>query len=447
MNEQSIMMLETLKEFLADSKADTMYVTGAAGTGKTTDTKHMVQYCLDNNVNTVVAAFTHKAVGILAKKMPEKAVLKTLHSFLKKRPSFNQNATKVQHVDTNVQVGTPEDTKILFVDEFSMIGEKDFASIQACQWNEDGKIKMKVVFIGDLNQLPPVKDMQTITPKGKYWVHLTKIYRQADTNPLLDTLCQLVSFIEGKVEPEPLQEHTTFKRNQDLIEGYQSSRYQKIDSILLAYTNERVQELNAAIEGRTKPRAGDKVYSPTTKEFYTIVEFLDQSRVNSIVAINGDSVEADSKYKTLEVIKRIKPECEFALLENENGEQQIRAYIFGHGSYNSQSKYLAKLAVEANNAIKRRHQEEPRNWAMSNRDDPLAKDRAKYWSIFLSFNACVICLDFTHAMTVHKSQGSTYAHVFVDTEDLAKCADMDYTLYLKLMYVAFSRASGTVYTN
>lgn len=442
MNEQSIMMLETFRNFMADKHADTMYITGAAGTGKTTDTKHIVEHCLKENISHVVAAYTHKAVGILAKKMPEKACLATLHSFLKKRPGFNQNATKVEHVDTNIQVGIPDQVQVLFVDEFSMIGEKDYASIQERQWDEDGKIIMKVVYIGDLNQLPPVKDIQTITPNGKYWVNLTKVYRQADTNPLLDTLCQLVSFISGKAEPEPLEEHITFKRGIDIVAGYKKAE----DAILLAYTNERVEQLNALIAGKKKPDIGDTLLSPTTKQQYVLTRILSAEEVFYILSIGGDIIEADSKYKTLETIKRMKY-VQFAELEDEEGNLAHRAFVFGHHQYNKHSKTLAEAAVQANKTIKLRHKDEPRNWAMSNRDDPLARDRAKAWSHFLAFNSNVICLDFPYAMTVHKSQGSTFTNVFIDTEDLSKCADKDYSLYLKLMYVAVSRASGMVFTN
>lgn len=78
---------------------------------------------------------------------------------------------------------------------------------------------------------------------------------------------------------------------------------------------------------------------------------------------------------------------------------------------------------------------------------PLAKKRKNAWKYYLSFKSCVICLDFAHAMTVHKSQGSTYDTVYLDTEDIGKCSNYDYELYLKLMYVGISRAAQKVYTN
>lgn len=443
MNQQSEMMLETFKQFMEDPNAEAMYITGAAGTGKTTDTRYVVEYCLANNVSHIVAAFTHKAVGILAKKMPEKACLATLHSFLKKRPGFNQNATRPEYIDTNVQTGIPDEIAVLFVDEFSMVGEKDYQSIVERQYHpETGRLIMKAVYIGDLNQLPPVKDMQTITPGGKYWVNLTTVYRQADTNPLLDTLCQLVSFITGKAEPEPLEEHITFKRNQDIVKLYKKAD----DAILLAYTNERVEQLNAWIAGKKIADLGDAVLSPTTKQPYTIVRFLNPDEVYHIVSIAGDIIEAESKYRTLEVIKRLDG-VGFVELEDEDGNLSHRAYVFGHNRFLQRSQILKEQAAAANKRIKSKHGDEPRNWALSNRDEPLAKERAKAWSRFIAFNSCVICLDFPYAMTVHKSQGSTFRNVFIDTKDLSKCADKDYTLYLKLMYVAISRASEMVYTN
>jgi hypothetical protein len=86
-------------------------------------------------------------------------------------------------------------------------------------------------------------------------------------------------------------------------------------------------------------------------------------------------------------------------------------------------------------------------WASLNSHTKLARARAKAWRDYLTFKEYVICLDFPHAMTVHKSQGSTYNTVYLDSDDLYLCATRNFNLYLKLMYVAISRASNKVYTN
>lgn len=61
-------------------------------------------------------------------------------------------------------------------------------------------------------------------------------------------------FISG-ADPEPLLEHSTFKRGVDLVSEY----FKHDNAVVLAYTNERVQELNKLIEGKTKLSVNDKV--------------------------------------------------------------------------------------------------------------------------------------------------------------------------------------------
>lgn len=441
-NSQTQQILDTFKAFIEDSEAPYMYVTGGAGTGKTTDLGHTIQYCINEDISHCICAFTHKAVGVLSSKMPDKAVLATLHSFLTKRPTINTDATKVKHVDSNKKVGSSDLVSVIFIDEFSMVGNKDYEDIQELQWDDEGKLVTKVVFLGDLNQLPPVGDMQSIIPKGDYCVHLTKVYRQANSNPLLDTLTQLTMFIGG-ADPEPLNEHNTFKRGVDLV-----SEYHKHDSaVVLAYTNERVQELNRLIQGKSKLDVNDEIFSPTTRRMGHISHIIDKSEVQFISTIMDEILELNSKYKTLETL--LKLDISFIRIEEqiENDiKLRTRAVVFGHKDYLNLANKLKTNAVNANKKIERQFKQSARDWCKENSGHQLSKARAKAWREFLAFNSCVICVDFKHAMTVHKSQGSTYHTVLIDTDDLGKCADRDYKLYMQLMYVAISRASEQVFT-
>ena len=109
---------------------------------------------------------------------------------------------------------------------------------------------------------------------------------------------------------------------------------------------------------------------------------------------------------------------------------------------------LAREAVSINKRIKEIYKvPDPTKWAKDNWDEPLAKERKKVWREYLTFKECVICLDFAHAMTVHKSQGSTFSNVYIDIQDLNICRKIDYQMYLKLLYVAISRASNQVFMN
>lgn len=424
------------KKFLDDEQETEMYITGAAGTGKTTDLKHTIQYCIENNLEYTICAYTHKAVQVLANKMPEKSNLQTLHSYLKKRPTINENARKIGHIDNSKQLAEPDKLQVIFIDEFSMVGNKDYEDLLALQYNDEGEPACKIVFLGDLNQLPPIKDIQTIVPRAPYHINLTTVYRQANDNKLLDTLTTLTTYIKNPKKAEPLKEHNTFKRNVNIKEQYRDID----DSIILCYTNKRVQELNRSIEGKDKLHVNDIVFSPTKRQQGSVVDIV--TKPLEIQNIMDDTIDIEDKYRTLETLYSL--DVQYILFSDENNKVTTRACVFGHSDYLEYGKTLKEAAVSANKAI---NDDNPSSWAKLNKDTKLARNRAKAWRRFLAYNSSVICVDYPHATTVHKAQGSTFEKVYLDIEDLGKCADFNFTLYLKLLYVGISRASKHVYTN
>lgn len=433
-------LLTRFEQFLDDEEADTMYITGVAGTGKTTSLAELVEYCLDEDIDCIVSAYTHKACEVLKKKMPKEATIATLHSFLAKRPTINVNAHEVKHVDGNAQMKLPEETKVLFIDEFSMVGDRDYVSINDLQYTEDGDIKTKIVYIGDPNQLPPVKDIPVIIPKGDYWVKLDKIYRQAGDNQLIDNLLAINNYINGE-EAQELLQHDNLIRGVNIIKEYKKCL---TDKIILAYTNAKVEELNAEIQGYYEPKPGDTVFTPTIRLRATLLAV--DKNCTGCISITGKFLELGSKYKTLETLHEIE-EVKYYTIANDKGQEQTIAAVFGHNQFLLVQQRLADNAVKLNKQIANEFDMDAKDWAKDNWSHPLAKARGKAWGKYLAFKENVHCLDFNHALTVHKSQGSTYETVFIDTKDLGKCADKDYTMYLKLLYVAISRASSKVYTN
>lgn len=437
-------MLNTFTAFISDKNAWDMYITGQAGTGKTTDLATLVQYCMNEGIDYTVCAFTHKACGILRDKLPSGAKIRTLDSLLKRRPGINQHATNHKHVQTTISSGDGDKSSILFVDEYSMVGEKHLMDIRALQDEDyDGNPEMRVVWLGDPNQLPPVGDQQSVKPSGKYAIKLTKIYRQAADNPLMTPLCQLVGFIGGK-PAEPLVTSDKFRRGEDIVKGYQDCTD---DKVMLAYTNKRVEELNARVQGRVQPKKGDTVFSPTLRERFTYTGIVPPEEVYGIELPFGDNLGLNSKFKTLEYILK-NEDFTFVELTDEEGDTRVFCSIFGHYQFKLMTDRLIKAAADSNKAIEQANPGcQAAGWARANPKHKLARARAKAWRDYLSFNECCICLDFAHAMTVHKSQGSTYHTVYLDSEDLGIAADINYTVYLKLMYVALSRASDSVITN
>jgi ATP-dependent exoDNAse (exonuclease V) alpha subunit len=435
-------MITAFKAFMADPRAWDMYVTGRAGTGKTTDLKTQVEYCIAEEIPYVVLAFTHKACGVLRTKLPEGAVIETLHKFLKKRPGINSEATRKKHVDITVQQGAVIPPRVAFVDEYSMVGERDLMSIRELQDEDyDGTPELKVVWLGDPYQLPPVGDAESVRPTGVHQHVLTKIWRRDADNPLGKPIDQLVSFIEG-ADPAPLITSKNFVRGADIVEEYLVC---DTDKVLLAYTNRRVQALNALCQGRTAPEPGDRLFSPTTKHHYTYIRELGKEEIYQVDKPFGEPLPLNTKYKTLEHL--LKMDVKFCECEDDDGELMIFAYEFGHQDFKDVAEELKTEAVESNFAIEKKHKKKPAFWAKANPQDKMARRRAKAWRDFLTHNECVVCLDFSHAMTVHKSQGSTFGTVFLDSDDLAIARSKDYIMYLRLFYVALSRASLRAITN
>jgi len=430
------------KKFMSDNQAWDCYISGAAGTGKTTSLAKCVQHCIDNEIPYMCVSYTHKACGILRSKLPPEAAVCTLHSFLGKRPVINVHATKKEHVNQNTKSSQASSKpKVMFLDEYSMIGEKDFMDIREIQDPDyDAVPELKVVWIGDEYQLPPVGDMPAVVPSGDYQILLTKQWR--NDNPLQIPLTALISYIEG-ANPAPLDAVPGyFERGLDIVEEYKLG---KADQIMLAYTNRRVEELNAKIAGKLYPDEWDRVFSPTTQKCYEFKGWVENPQY--IDLHYSDPLMLGSKFRTLENLVK-SGLCRFAILEDDGGDVWQHAVMFGHYEYKVTKEQLESDAVDSNKAIEAKYKGfKAAGWAKNNSQTKLARTRSKAWRDCLSFKDCVICIDFPYAQTVHKSQGSTYHTVMIDTNDLGTCADRNFGMYLKLMYVAISRASHRVITN
>ncbi len=163
-----------LKAICQGSRARVSVVTGGPGTGKTTIVRAFVRICESMGLKISLAAPTGRA----AKRMGELAgrQAKTIHRLLEYSPqdnSFRRNADN------------PVDADVVIIDEASMLDILLAASLMKAI-----RTSASVVFVGDVDQLPPVgpgnflADM--IEARRLPVVRLTRIFRQDEGGAIVE---------------------------------------------------------------------------------------------------------------------------------------------------------------------------------------------------------------------------------------------------------------------
>lgn len=225
-----------------------IFLTGKAGTGKTTFLRHIVQH---THKNTIVAAPT----GIAA----INAGGVTLHSLF--QLPFGAFIPKVDanNFNENIQLNNPatlmkniklqknkrkmlEELELLIIDEVSMLRadlldaiDTILKSVKRNRYTPFGGVQL--LFIGDLLQLPPVVkdhewnilknhynsiyffDAQALKQQPPLQIELTKIYRQADEK-FIHLLNNLRNNTISASDVELLQQHFAPDFNPNKDDGY-----------------------------------------------------------------------------------------------------------------------------------------------------------------------------------------------------------------------------------
>ena len=150
--------LKEFKEEVLNFKNDFFVLTGPAGSGKTEIIKNAVNICEEENIGFQCLAFTGRAASVLRNRGLDNA--RTIDSWmyqLSKQSTFQEKFSGV-------------DSFVFFIDESSMISnsavvfenkepELDF-KLDEIMWSTYRHIPCKnifFVFVGDSNQLPPLK--------------------------------------------------------------------------------------------------------------------------------------------------------------------------------------------------------------------------------------------------------------------------------------------------
>lgn len=451
--------VDNIIEFVNDEFKPNHYIVGLCGpggVGKTFVTKYIMDNCKYAASVIKCGSPTHKACRVLSQAIGGRKVetiqsifgfrldLK-LEDFDPDRPQFNPKAKpKLDMI------------QLLIIDESSMLPAKlVHYIIKTCK-----EKCIKLIFVGDASQLPPVNQRKSIAFDVCSKVYyLRQIVRQEVDNPIRDLLQMLRSDIDNKSFNflHHISTHVGDNEFNENGEGYiitnpngfkalvdmsfnDEEFTQNVDKYrLVAYTNVAVSNWNGYIRNRIIKDA-DKA-SLTRNDLVmsneTIVDdFLSTILINSEEYIVHDIVSyVDNKYGLKGFMVK------FQLIHG--GYITPPIFVVDNNDIQSIKLYndiIAMLKKDALNAS--------------------GGTRVSKWKEFYDFKkkyliACNILnrdksikipasISYGFALTSHKAQGSTYDTVFIDVNDMVFTKDGKmYTNadeMLRRLYVGCSRA-------
>ena len=416
-NQNSILKqsLEILKT------SNRLVITGKAGTGKTTLVKFLIQELKKDNLHrfkySVCSAPTNKAVKVLRDKIGnvlDRNRFSTIHSALRLKRDINTITGAVSFKPDQYAESVPlEKVSLLIIDEASMINREILSYIERLTRN------IKVIFVGDEGQLPPVEESFSPVFHANYPIlELTQIIRQAAENPIID-LSRNLSYIKSKLS------------NRTDIGGYIfSNDFSSVIATLavvngsnflkyLAWTNQDIDFVNKkvreAIYGNpAKIELGESlVFNTPYNDFFT----------NDEVNVFTLSIKEDF----------------FTAYRKENPNYNVENLEIPQ--YLENTKKLKYYVV--NNNIRILHESSEGVFAEMKKDmRKKCIEKLVNWKDFYIFIEQFADIKYNHAISIHKSQGSTYNQVIINIRNCMLNKDVDERE--KLLYTAITRAKELV---
>jgi len=471
LNPEQEKAVKDMIEFVTDGTQGSVAFMGAAGTGKTTTLQHFARNFIElfGEKTILFVAPTHKAAAVLREKMPRGIIVNTIAKAIgtttvknKDKQEFVEPSVNILHRRFESLKKEMPDLKLIVVDESSMVSQNNANSLEAIAKLYN---KLPIIFTGDPYQLPPIvpklkdenqpdteekeqeysKDMCSQFARSSYKILLTKVERH--NGPVLDYATSIRKNF-NQVNKFPLDSR---KDKNSLIEIFNSEAIWMQDFFAsvsknglsaraITHKNNNCNILTKALRFHLY---GDKTLNcwvpgeNITFPNYTqlpcggIIYSCSDAQIKSveIVDVNREFLKfnyvtpAQQLQRSLSIgLKGQFQELIIVLNNYKSKEYKVLVPLIDDiEAQENRTKIRTKLTqIQKNNTIKN---DGPEWQAM--------KDLNTYFPIIYSANV----------MTVHKSQGSSFDHVFAH-KDIEECK-ADYSN--SLLYVAATRAKKGLY--
>ncbi len=420
-------MLKHIKELKENGSSEQQIFSliGSAGVGKTWLMSNIIKLITFMDLSVAVTTPTHTALGV-AEDMIEKANIKygqthlsTIHSFLNLKLDYGFGADgSADDVSLKPRL-VPNKFKecsvfvdVLFIDESSMVNA-DLYQLTLDVLNDRTRM---IIFVGDEFQLKPVEGGDNIIYSNPEIIHyeLTETVRQKEGSSIITYANYFRDCIKQKYYPPTINgvfnntEEIQLLNDSEFLPLY----FEDDDSKKIgAYTNGMVDQYNSYVR-----------YMETKQLEYLIpgdrvVFQKPYSNAQGVLIFqNGEEVVVESAKKKTDLNGLTYWRCK--------GMEQF----FNVLDPSSQTEFKDKLDILLNDA------------KMAS-----GKARSNAWKKFFKLQTRYGSIKYAYASTLHKLQGSTKENIYFDMRDLGKFYRIDPDNVLRLIYVAITRASKTVF--
>lgn len=401
LNTQQQSAADAIQAFLDDPHARFFGLYGYAGTGKSTTICHALKSILEKRI--CLSSPTHKACGVIAQMAADaalKADVATIHRLLGCRKQkkdgeifFAPDLSKPQAI---------HEYDVVIIDECSMIGAEMWGWITRAVEDSDD---LKIIVMGDPCQLPPVKDGDMSPTFNLPCARLDKIMRHQGVIEQAATAMR--ESLETPTKTLPVAKDAEDEHG-EVVNLHQTEFMAAILADLerakvLAFTNKAVNWVNAHIREHL---FGTDAQPFEPGERLVLVETFSDGIYGMLHTETEVNVEAAERAMHMDI------ECWRLRVDSLDG---------GHFE-------LYTLVASQRPEFRRRIAR--------------AKDKGKAgagWGEFYDLKEGFASVRPGWATTIHKSQGSTYDHVYLIQTNVLS-ASTDPATRKMLLYVGYSRA-------
>jgi DNA polymerase III delta prime subunit len=437
LNEEQKKAITKIQEFIKKGDSTEWFVLeGKAGVGKTTIIAHALLPFLSKK-RVVLSALSHKAKKVVHNKIKELPIDEP-------RGLFSYSVASMLGMSFDLETGQfvkiysrkkpkIKDMDIIIVDECSMINEMGLELIMS-----EKKKSAKVIFLGDVGQLPPIRESGTenygkISPTFNT-LNRYKLYNRVRQTEDSTILPYSDFYWENSVlSDDPVEDPIPYEKRYDTDElkfktNLEETILENKDNFL-ELKNPNNQDLIKVV-----------VYKNNTREMINwyirnlIYQTPNEFEVGDILIFNdnydyGDEILIENSTEvTVVAVKETMFNNKWFgyYLDLTDNESFWTVEVLAKKSYPEYNKHVSELFKRAKSL-------------------PLGKARTielkRAWSAKRRFAN----VDFGYAITSHKSQGSTYKYVIVVEDDILSVGPITDIEKSQSLYTAITRASDKVF--